>query len=237
MKKEFFMLSICLFSFFTSNSTPNEEIGPEISKNFEVASFEGVSLSSSFDVSIEYGQQQQVTITGSEEFFEKLNVEVHNGVLFLGMKKGKHKKLNIKATIVIPYLNFGEVLGSGDMVIANFSNLADLKLHLSGSGNITATKELYIKNNLNLELTGSGDIQISGSALHSNISLIGSGTCKAAHFKTNSNLTKITGSGNVEINASKEVNIHLSGSGNLYYTGNPAIQQKVTGSGKVKSYS
>lgn len=245
MKKGFFMLSICLFSFFTSNSssnnktnTPSElEFGPEISKDFDLASFEGVSLSSSYDVSIEYGSQQKVTITGSEEFIKKIDLKVEKGILFLGMKKGKYPKLNIKATIVIPHLRFAEVVGSGDMVIASFSNMSDLELRLSGSGDITANKELYIKNNLDLEITGSGNIQVNGSALHSTISLVGSGTCKAAHFKTNSNVTKITGSGNVEINAAKEIDVRLSGSGNLYYKGNPAIQQKITGSGKVKSYS
>jgi hypothetical protein len=237
MKKGFFMLSICLSSFFTSSYTPNEETGPVISKDFDLAPFEGVSLVSSFDVSIEYGQQQQVTITGSEEFFEKLDLKVEKGVLFLGMKKGKYSKLNLKAKIVIPRLSFGEIVGSGDMLISNFSNLVDLKLRLSGSGDITATKELYVKNNLEVQITGSGNVQINGSAQHSTISVTGSGECKAADFKTNSNLTRITGSGNVEINATKEVEVQLSGSGDLYYKGNPNIQQRITGSGNVKPQS
>lgn len=235
MKKEFFMLSICLLSFITNNSASNDETGPEISKNFDLASFEGVSLSSSFDVSIEYGQQQQVTITGSEKFFKSLDLKVTNKVLSLNMKKGTYQNLNIKAKIVLPYFSFGEIVGSGDMSISSFSNLAELKLRLSGSGDII-TNELYIKNNLDLEITGSGNVQINGSAQHSNISLTGSGTCKATHFKTNSNLTRITGSGNVKINAIKDIDVRLSGSGNLYYTGNPTIQQKITGSGKIKSH-
>lgn len=237
MKKGFFMLSICLLSFFTSSCTPNDETGPEISKDFDLAPFEGVSLASSFDVSIEYGQQQQVTITGSEAFFEKLEVKVEKGILFLGMKKGKYSKLNLKAKITIPRLNFGEIVGSGDMLISNFSNLTDLKLRISGSGDITATKELSIKNNLEVQITGSGDVQINGSAQHSTISITGSGECKSADFKTNSNLTRITGSGNVEINAAKAVEVHLSGSGDLYYKGNPSILQKITGSGNIKPLS
>jgi len=236
MNKFFFILSFSLSSFF-SNAAHPEETKPPISKNFDLASFQGVSLSSSFDVSIEYGQQQEVTITGSEAFFEKLEVKVEKGILFLGMKKGKYKNLDLKAKIIIPHLTFGGIVGSGDMIISNFSNLTDLKLRISGSGDITATKELYVKNNLEVQITGSGDVQINGSAQHSAISVSGSGECKAANFKTNSNSTRITGSGNVEINAAKEVEVQLSGSGNLYYKGNPSIRQRITGSGNVKPQS
>lgn len=236
MNKVFFILSFSLSSFF-NQVAHSQETKPQISKKFDLAAFQGVSLSSSFDVSIEYGEQQEVTITGSEEFFKKLKVDVNQGVLFLGMEKGKYKNLDIKATIVIPILNLGEVTGSGDMLISNFSNLTHLDLRISGSGDIIATKELYIKDNLNLVISGSGNIQVNGSAQHSNINLTGSGTCKSSNFKTNSNLTRISGSGNAEINALKEIKVQLSGSGDLHYNGTPAIEQEITGSGKVKSYS
>jgi hypothetical protein len=235
MNKVFFILSFSLSSFF-NHVAYSQETKPQISKKFDVAAFQGVSLSSSFDVSIEYGEQQEVTITGSEEFFKKLKVDVDQGVLFLGMKKGKYENLDIKATIVIPTLKLGEVTGSGDMLISNFSNLTHLDLRISGSGDI-ATKELYIKDNLNLVISGSGNIQVNGSAQHSNINLTGSGMCKSSNFKTNSNLTRISGTGNAEINALKEIKVQLSGSGNLHYNGTPAIEQEITGSGKVKSYS
>ncbi|WMX16493.1 MULTISPECIES: head GIN domain-containing protein [unclassified Aureispira] len=238
MKKGFFMFSICLLSFFTSNgNTSNEELGPQISKDFDLASFHGISLKSSFDVSVEYGQQQKVTITGSEEFFKNLEVTVKKGVLFLGMKKGNYPKLNLKAKIIIPQLKFGEVVGSGDLTISSFSNLENLKLQISGSGDIKTSQEVYIKNDLEARIVGSGDIKVIGSAAHSNIYLTGSGKCQLSQLKTNTNSTQITGSGSAKVNATKKIEVHLSGSGSLYYKGAPSIQQSITGSGKLKSYS
>lgn len=233
MKAGLILFCISLFPFYNKVVSATET-DPIVTKELIFKTFDAVSLSSSFDVSIKHGTKQKVLITGPEELIKKLDAHLDEKTLLLKMQKGRYKKLNLKVEVTIPRLRGAFLQGSGDIDIATFTNLSNLKLMVTGSGDINTVGKLIIKDKVDIKITGSGDISVKGTASHSNVALTGSGDCKTSNLKTTSNSSSILGSGNIEVNASQRIEVKILGSGDLYYSGNPSIEHKITGSGKVQ---
>lgn len=225
------MLSTSAFFLFGHSKSTTEESHPT-TKMYEVPSFEGVSLAASYDVSVEYGAKQEVSITAPEHLMDKVVVKVKNNVLILDLKRGKYQSPQIKAKVILPKLTYASVTGSGEMRVATFSS-QQLRLVVTGSGDLNTAK-LQVGEQLEMTLSGSGAIRTQGNASHSNIKLTGSGSCQASQLATQTNNTIITGSGSVSIDAQHRIQANLMGSGSLYYQGEPEVEQYISGSGKVR---
>lgn len=143
-----------------------------------------------------------------------------------------------------------KVSGSGSISLE--ANAEDVEMDVSGSGNITFKGK---SGNIESEISGSGRIEyhgaiagtitssISGSGrltstgtaktLKSTIS--GSGRVSGFNLIVENCIARISGSGTVEINATKEIDAEISGSGTVVYKGNPDhISSHSSGSGKVR---
>ena len=86
---------------------------------------------------------------------------------------------------------------------------------------------------LRISLSGSGSFHIDGKSDDTDISIAGSGEFKGRELKSNTASIAIAGSGNVYINAEKELSAKIVGSGNIVYSGNASVETRTVGSGRV----
>lgn len=107
----------------------------------------------------------------------------------------------------------------------------DLNVQASGSANIQADELLC--NSFNSNISGSGNITLAGKANQVHSSISGSGKLKALPMVADSVYCRVSGSGNFEVNATKYLKVNISGSGKVKYLGDPRIDQSISGSGKV----
>jgi hypothetical protein len=83
------------------------------------------------------------------------------------------------------------------------------------------------------EISGSGQIYVSGSTYEHSINISGSGNIRAFPLTTQRTYVKISGSGNSEVSVEDYLDVNISGSGNVFYKGNPQINTHISGSGNV----
>jgi hypothetical protein len=106
-------------------------------------------------------------------------------------------------------------------------------LNLSGSGNIVSADTLNLED-VDIEIDGSGNINLFGSAHKVTAGLDGSGNIELLDMAADSAYIVINGSGNIKVNASKYLKAIINGSGNIYYKGNPIVKEiQINGSGNV----
>ena len=99
-----------------------------------------------------------------------------------------------------------------------------------GSG----SAEIYTEKLLEATLNGSGSVSAEGCAETAHCIITGSGKLKAFNLKAENVFIRCSGSGGAEIYAEKFLNTELSGSGSIYYRGNPPIiKTKWSGSGRI----
>ncbi len=120
--------------------------------------------------------------------------------------------------------------GSGE-IKAEHVQCDELSAFLSGSGNISL--EDTRSTNSDAFISGSGDILIEGEGDKSTLKISGSGNIYADKYLAKTGSVTISGSGDSYLYFKEKLTGAISGSGNIYVKGNPVIDVRVSGSGRV----
>ncbi len=204
-----------------------------------LSGFKAVNVAGSYDVYITQGAVESVKVEASADVIGYITTEVNNGVLKIynkdhfNLNKFKILGKSTHATIYISVkdINSIELTGSGNVYFKEGLTANNLKLHLTGSGNVTGKLDAKT---LESSITGSGDIKISGHADNSKVSVTGSGDYSARGLTTTNTVAHVGGSGNADVNASESLEASVTGSGDVHYGGNPKnVSKSKTGSGDI----
>lgn len=205
--------------------------GEKVVQEIPMESFDAIELSIGADVELTQGERQYVEIEGQQDIIDNIKLDVTNGVWKIKHKKCvlTHKDVTIRITL--PELTSVKISGSGDVITTNtFTGLDDLDLKISGSGDMDVAAEA---NTLDLKISGSGNIDLYGFANAQSIDVSGSGDINSFEFPVSSCDIDIHGSGNCEVTVESNLDVKISGSGDVYYKGNPAIDVQMSGSGNL----
>jgi hypothetical protein len=202
-----------------------------------LSGFHAIDVAGSFDVYITQGSSESVKVEAPTELMGHILTEVNNGVLKIYNKNDGfhwgdmfgHKKIAIYVSIKdVDEVNLS---GSGDAFFKEGLAANALKLHISGSGDITG--KIDVKT-LESSISGSGDMRLNGRAGSSSVDVVGSGDYTARSLVTQSTTVNVTGSGDAEVNASDRVDASVHGSGDVRYTGGAThVNSNKTGSGDI----
>jgi len=113
-------------------------------------------------------------------------------------------------------------------------------LYIESKGKFS-TKELkidiYMPVLKAITVKGSGDVKINnGSISNLEITISGSGDIDARNYQVEDVNISVTGSGDTRIWVTETLSGNISGSGDVFYKGNPRINVDVTGSGDIRSF-
>lgn len=199
--------------------------------------YEGVSVSGWFDVDLVDGKEGTITIKGEENLLEYIITEVKDGKLSIKTKKGYYlspsswKNNGIYITVPVEEISMVAMSGSGDIVGKKLLEADDFKTAMSGSGDITLE---ISATTTKVAMSGSGDIELSGKTKNLEVAISGSGDVKAFDLEADNVEATISGSADIKVTANKTLKARVSGSGDIYYKGNPdKIESRASGSGDI----
>jgi hypothetical protein len=210
--------------------------GAIITKTLSIADFTGIDLEEAGDVIISQGATQEVVVTGHSNIVNKLKTDVSGDIWKIDLGRGCFDNYELTIMVTVPDLETVRLSGSGNITVNDFTGQNnDLELDISGSG------EMFLNtfnspNNLNVNISGSGAItfyeEITGvNKLDLRIS--GSGEFYGFLVNADECKIKVSGSGDCEVSVNDELDVNISGSGNVYYKGNPTLTQHISGSGTL----
>jgi hypothetical protein len=205
--------------------------GPITSKKVSLETIEGIQLSISADVFLTQSTSQLIEIKGQQNIIDNIEMTVKKGICHIDFKKNVRNYDDLEIYISLANLRKVGVNGSGDVMgRTSFSSKDNIDIFVSGSGNIKLDVEAA---SIDCSISGSGDIELSGQCADQNISITGSGDYTAYDLlSTNCNVS-ITGSGDAKVQVNTELNASVVGSGDVLYTGNADVRSKIVGSGDV----
>ena len=215
--------------------TAHFAIAQEQTRN--VGQFNGVKLSMSGNLYLTQGSSSSVIIEASEDVLEHIDTEVKGGVLVIEQDndwkwwKNLNTK-NIKIYVTNPTFDHVSVSGSGNVKGENTLQSKNMYVGVSGSGKM----DLDIKTvDLDSKISGSGNVDLRGSARNTQLAISGSGNFDAEDLASENCEVRISGSGNARVQVDGSLDSVVSGSGNVYYRGNPEkLSNKSSGSGSIK---
>jgi Putative auto-transporter adhesin, head GIN domain len=179
----------------------------------QVSGFSKVELTGNGELTIEQTGTESLTISAEQNLLPRVSSEVSGDTLVLGPET----IANIFPTRPIKYaLTVKDLTG----------------LEVSGSGSVNVSK--LATTSLSSKISGSGKITANGTADDQDLDISGSGRYQAEQLIGKTVRVAISGSGSADVHATEVLDIQMSGSGTLTYTGNPPqVTQEISGSGKV----
>ena len=197
--------------------------------------YDGVKLVGFMDVHLEKGSEGNITVKTDDNLHEYIIIEVKDNILVARTKKGYNIRPKRGVHITVPFqdVSYLAVTGSGDLDSKDVVDSPNLDVNVTGSGDIRLDVNT---GNLDAKVTGSGDILLKGKAVDTEVSVSGSGDFKGESLDSQTADVKVSGSGDIKISVSEDLKARVNGSGDVRYRGNPERRDtKVSGSGSIKS--
>ena len=243
-----FLLPVTSYARTIVNSSYHYVTEPVTKK---IGSFEKISVPSSVDVEFTTGTQQELSIYGSDNTIQYVNLSVNNKTLTVSMEpnvtiQGKSK---LKVLITAPRLTEIYIGGSGDIDVRGLNTTLQ-RIEISGSGDVEIDQlqtqslvasvmgsgDIEIKNlkasSVDVKVNGSGDVEMRGLAENALYTVNGSGDIDAEKLIVRNLTAQVNGSGDIECYADVSLNAEVNGSGEIEYRGKP---QTINLSGRKSS--
>lgn len=177
-----------------------------------VPAFEQLSIQGSMHADVTAGAAQLVELSGDDNIVPLIATIVQANELRIGPAKSISPKLDLTAKIAAPKLTALALSGSVQAVVRGIASDA-FEIHTSGSTTVTAT----------------------GTAKRVAIHVSGSSTVDANALHAEDVTVNVSGSADVDVSATGILDVHISGSAHVRYTGSPReVHKDISGSGTVE---
>lgn len=204
--------------------------GPIVTRDLNIAPFNGIELPISADVFLSQGPEQKVIVEGKSNIIDEIELNVQDGIWVVEFNRCVRDIGLLRIFITMPDLTRLRVPGSGDVASENTFVIQDLEIDIPGSGNVGLSLDA---DDLDIEIPGSGRLALDGVADETKYRISGSGNVRAFNLECRTADISIPGSGDVEVFVTEFLRVRISGSGDVYFRGNPELDISITGSGDV----
>ncbi len=204
------MRTICLFLSIALFQTT---LSAQNMATRSLPAFDEIAISGGYDkVILKEGGSESITIEAEGVNPEDIVTEVKGNTLNVKMKKGSYKKSKINLSISYRSLKSVSNSGSSDIHAENPIKGDSFEFNSSGSGDFTGAFDVK---KLNINISGSSDMKLSGKADKQAYAISGSGDVDAAKLSGGEADVAISGSGDISLNVSGPVRSAVSGSGKV----------------------
>ena len=209
--------------------------GPVETESRSVNNFSGIAASIGCDVYFKQAPEFKVELSAQRNMLNLIETYRSGNDLILkfrnGVNVGHHT--DIRVNISAPSLENLQLNGSGNVHVTGDFVANQFNAALNGSGNLLIDN-LRINDLLTSGVNGSGNISVlAGTVDTENVKISGSGNVDLSAVKATTSIAQISGSGTTKLNVAKNLDVTVSGSGNVFYYGNPVINTHISGTGKV----
>lgn len=218
-----------------SRGHPHPEVSGMTVDIREVEGFDKIRFRGPGILKITSGRKDRLAIHAPGYVMNDIESTVTHSTLHLGYVSPRVVSLKINQEIISYELHIKElrhitVVGSGRTVIPDLDNDV-LGVTLSGSGQVVL--DHLTADRFDAEISGSGSVRVAGDVESQAVDISGSGRYEAEALVSDYGRIRMTGSGTASVAVNEDLNVFISGSGNVVYSGFPEVFKQISGSGKL----
>jgi Putative auto-transporter adhesin, head GIN domain len=179
-----------------------------------VGSFNEIEVRGSFNVFVKQGDSLKIVAKDYENLLPHISTRVLGNRLIIDYDDSWIIHSAGEVTVTMPRLTGIDISGSSEVGTIGTFKFNDLGINVSGSGNLI----------------------LAGSAKNLNLKISGSGNLRAYDMPCDTARITVSGSGNGQLFVNKLLDVTISGSGDLTYKGNPTVTSRISGSGRIRRF-
>jgi hypothetical protein len=205
--------------------------GTERKESRKVDTFTAIEVGGAFTVEVVCGQSPSLEITGDDNLLQYIETNVRGGTLSIETKRSISPKSKMHIRITTQDLKSLQSSGASEVTLSNVNN-EKLHLQTSGAGSVTASVKTAM---LEIKTSGAGNVRVNGTAKTLSVQTSGAAEIKAKDLSVHKAQIGVSGAGDVELTVADELDVRVSGAGDVRYYGDPKIVTKeISGAGSVK---
>lgn len=225
------LISLLIFLASCNEITCIRVSSNSITESRELSGYKGVVFNHAGDLKLTQGPEFSFTITGPENVVELTKTKIDNGLLIIWTDdcfNGQGVGLVVEVTA--PIYESINLSGAGSISTVGEIEGDVIEMELVGSGDIVAG---FNAHELLTTVSGSGDINYSGTTLSHSLSCSGQFTFNGYALETDHTSIDVIGIGDSYIKANETLTVKIEGTGNVHYRGSPVIRSDITGIGEI----
>ncbi len=203
------------------------------SENRQIGNVSRINLSGDMDVFVTQGPAS-VRVEADENILPLIETREDDGWLHIGTRENTNIHTNnpIKVYVTSPRIAALDVDGSGNITgNSKLISSDEMSLDISGSGNINVEVNAP---KVEAAISGSGNLNVAGETREVELHIAGSGNYRGADLKAENARVDIAGSGDASLFADVSLKASIAGSGDVKYRGNATVEKNIAGSGTVR---
>jgi hypothetical protein len=235
--KKILLLAAAVFTLISCGRFMGKRIrGNGVIKTEErtVSAFKHVEASGAIKLMVSQGDLKPVKLEGDENILPYIEVAQDGDRIEIRTKPGYNLSPSgdLNVYVSAPVYSSIEVSGASDIKGENkITNPENLDLEASGAGDIEMEVDAPA---LSAKISGSGSVRLKGQTKDLDIDLSGAGHAYCYDLLSENSKVDISGAGSAEVYASVKLEAEVSGVGNVSYKGNATnVSQHVSGAGSV----
>jgi Putative auto-transporter adhesin, head GIN domain len=200
-----------------------------------VGSFKNVEVSGAIDLYVAQGDTKPVKIETDENLLQYIEVVQEGDRIVIKSKDGVNLRPSnkIKVYVTSPVYNDIDVSGASNITgQTKIVNTENMKMEVSGAGDINMDVDAPA---ISAEVSGAGSVNLKGQTKTFDLTLTGAAKAHCYELLSENTKVDISGAGEADVFASVKLSAEVSGAGNVTYKGGATnVAQQVSGAGSVK---
>jgi Putative auto-transporter adhesin, head GIN domain len=187
--------------------------GVEATQTRQLPSFTSVDLAGANVVTVHVGDKQAVVVHADDNLLQFITTDVRDGELVIANTGTFTARSPMRVDATVPNLDAATLSGAGVVTVD------------------TVKAEKFVA-----RLPGTGVLHVSGTVRSLDATLNGTGDLQLQNLISHDATVAVAGSGRLQVNTTGTLDASVSGSGAIFYQGNPTnVTRSVTGSGAINA--
>ncbi len=218
------LLTVCLFSISLMFGQTKE--------THKLPPFQKLDIGGGFEVFLRLGDTHEMVVVADEKQHQRLDYEVENGTLTIGLKKGWSSTNNTKLYITAVQLQEIDLSGAVNLKASNTIRGEFLNLTLSGAAQVKMPIDAEL---ISVDGSGACEVALEGVVGKLKLDLSGASEIKAPLLKAKNATIDMSGASSGYIQVLESISLELSGASTLKMEGKAKVDyQETTGASTFK---
>ncbi len=136
---------------------------------------------------------------------------------------------SVDIAVTVPDLTRLEVSGASDAAVHSVT-AEDLEVVISGAGDIDLAADAQ---QLTMSVSGAGSVTAHGTVQTGSLTISGAGSIDGEDLTVGDATVSVSGAGSISVRARQSLDAHASGAGSIVYFGDPTVTRDISGAGSI----
>jgi hypothetical protein len=203
-------------------------------------SFNRVEIIGAAEVVLRQGKAEGATVDAPAELLPRILTMVRNRTLYIDISQHRRWSdwthmfgVHPTTRVTVDFIRLDSIEAGGAIkLFADGLRGDDLQLDFSGASTVKISNLQASK--LSFEGSGATKVELSGKVVTQAVELSGAGSYSAMGLQSDRAEVHVSGAGKAYVNAKTSLTVEISGAALVEYSGNPKLEQEISGVGKVR---